>query len=68
MGLIAQANKSYGEAVARTKRASELLAEAEKKGEGAFKSYVRILPVIGGGGEWVGLLLSVTIYRTSRPL
>ena len=53
MGLIAQANKNYGEAVARIKRASELLAEAEKKGEGAFKPYVRILPVMVGGGGGV---------------
>ena len=40
MGLVAQSGKNYGESVARLKRAMELLAEAEKKGEGVFKPYV----------------------------
>ena len=40
MGLVAQADKNHGEAVARMKRAVELLGEAEKKGEGVFKPYV----------------------------
>ena len=40
MGLVAQAEKNYGEAVARMKKAVELLGEAEKKGEGVFKPYV----------------------------
>lgn len=42
MGLVAKSDKSYGEAVARLKRAVDLLAETEKKGEGAFKPYVRL--------------------------
>ena len=41
MGLVAQSQKNYGESVARMKRAVELLGEAEKKGEGVFKPYVR---------------------------
>ena len=41
MGLIAKNDKNYGEAVARMKKACDLLAESEKKGEGAFKPYVR---------------------------
>ena len=51
MGLVAQANKNYGEAVARMKRAQELLHEAEKKGEGAFKSYVRNGEGVKEGGR-----------------
>ena len=43
MGLVAQAGKNYGEAVARMKKAVELLGESEKKGEGVFKPYVRLL-------------------------
>ncbi|CAI8016396.1 Programmed cell death 6-interacting protein, partial [Geodia barretti] len=39
LGLVAQAGKNYGEAVARMKKAVELLGEAEKKGEGVFKPY-----------------------------
>lgn len=42
MGLVAQSDKNHGEAVCRMKKAVELLAEAEKKGEGAFKAYVSI--------------------------
>ena len=42
MGLVAQSHKNHGEAVARMKRAVELLAEAEKKGEGVFKPYVSL--------------------------
>jgi programmed cell death 6-interacting protein len=39
MGLVAQSNKNHGEAVARMKRAVELLSDSEKKGEGVFKPY-----------------------------
>ena len=42
MGLVAQGDKNHGEAVCRMKKAVDLLAEAEKKGEGAFKAYVSI--------------------------
>ncbi|KAL5508811.1 hypothetical protein EMCRGX_G004061 [Ephydatia muelleri] len=39
LGLVAKANKNFGEAVARLKKATELLQESERKGEGMFKSY-----------------------------
>jgi programmed cell death 6-interacting protein len=39
MGLLAQSNKSFGEAVARLKKAMELLKDADRKGESYFKPY-----------------------------
>lgn len=70
MGLVAQANKSYGEAVARMKRAQELLHEAEKKGEGAFKPYVRNGKGDGreGGRDsgWVGEMLLVRVCKVHK--
>lgn len=40
LGKVAQTEKNFGQAVARMKKASALLQEAEKKGEGSFKAYV----------------------------
>ena len=40
LGKVAQADKSFGTAVARMGKAVALLQEAEKRGEGAFKGYV----------------------------
>ncbi|XP_064396654.1 programmed cell death 6-interacting protein-like isoform X2 [Halichondria panicea] len=39
LGKVAQADKSFGTAVARMGKAVALLQEAEKRGEGAFKGY-----------------------------
>lgn len=42
LGKVAQADKNFGQAVARMKKAVSLLQEAEKKGEGSFRSYVSL--------------------------
>ncbi len=42
LGKVAQADKSFGIAVARMSKAVALLQEAEKRGEGAFKGYVSV--------------------------
>ncbi len=42
LGKVAQADKSFGVAVARMSKAVALMQEADKRGEGAFKGYVSI--------------------------